>query len=59
MKVKQIRGIICPECGEPISYEALGNIDEVTLYECEECGAVYEDLDEAEECRGVLVERII
>ena len=52
MKVKQVKGIKCPECGAVVLEVVLeGDIPQVeTLYQCGECEEVYEDRDEAKEC---------
>ena len=48
MKVKQVKGIICPECEEFILKDDIPEED--IRYQCEECGEIYEDRDEAKEC---------
>ena len=48
MKVKEVKGICCPECGEVILAEDIP--EKETYYQCGECDAIYEDRDEAKEC---------
>ena len=57
MKVKQVHGIECPECGEFIPTDDLGVVLTPAIikqlpvhYQCGECDELYEDEDEAKEC---------
>lgn len=47
MKVVTVKGVRCPHCEVLITEELPGM---TTLYECGECGAIYDTLDEATEC---------
>ena len=46
-KVNTVKGVFCPDCGEFI-YEHKITAD--TAYECDDCGVIYSDREEAETC---------
>jgi len=48
MKVKVVKGIVCPECDEFILKDDIPEVEE--RYQCGECEEIYEDRDEAKEC---------
>ena len=48
MKVKAVKGMRCPECDGFVPKEELPEVG--TMYQCGECGEVYEDREEAKEC---------
>ena len=48
MKVKVIKGMECPECGEFIPKEDFPEL--TSRYQCGECEEIYDDRDEAKEC---------
>lgn len=48
MKVKEVKGIVCPECDEFIMKDDVPEV--ATRYQCGECEEVYEDIDEAKDC---------
>lgn len=48
MKVKEVKGTVCPECAEFILEEDMA--EESTRFQCGECNEIYEDRDEAKEC---------
>jgi len=48
MKVKAVKGIVCPGCDEFVLKEDIPEVEE--RYQCGECEEIYEDRDEAKEC---------
>ena len=48
MKVKTVKGIVCPECDACVLEEDIPKVD--NLYQCGECEEVYADREEAKEC---------
>ena len=48
MKVKAVKGIVCPEGGEFIPEDDIPEI--TTQFQCGECEEVHEDREEAKEC---------
>ena len=49
MKVKQVKGIQCSECGEFILASDIPTEHEVR-FQCGECEEIYKDRNEAKEC---------
>ena len=50
MKVKAVKGIVCPMCEEFVPKEEFEKAELVEYYQCGECETIYEDRDEAKEC---------
>lgn len=48
MKVKKVRAITCPECGECVETQTETPVYDA--YQCGECEAIYPDKDEAKDC---------
>ena len=48
MKIWIVDGYKCPHCGEFIPEEV--TMKPVRCYECDRCGEIYDERDEAEEC---------
>ena len=48
MKVKAVKGYVCPECEEFVPLPAKTEL--TTRYQCGECEELYEDRDDALEC---------